>query len=142
MNSSWFDKDVRPTYVAGENLTAGAVCVLDSTGELVNWTADASDVAALFFPLTDAKAGENVAVLVSGISPTTVLANAAAGTYTAGAPVYAAAGGTVADSGTRVVGIYLDEGVTLSAEGKLHIAHQYVPVVQASVPEDPEVPED
>lgn len=135
MNNSWFEKMVRPTYAVAEALKAGDVLVADADGKVAKWTSSASAVASLFFALDDAdpadKLKERVAVLVAGISPSTILANAVAGTYATGAPIYAAEGGKVAATGTRQVGVYLDEPCTLEAEGKLHVAPLYVPAVSA-----------
>lgn len=130
-NATWFEKMVRPTYPVAEAITWGDVCVLNSDGKLVKWTSSASGVAALFFALDNADPTDpdkdRVAVIVGGISPSTILCNAVAGTYSPGQPVYASADGKVAASGsTRVVGVYLDGPVTLEAEGKLHVAPMYV----------------
>ena len=130
-NATWFEKMVRPTYAAAEALTWGDICVLNAEGKLVKWTSSASGVAGLMFALDDADPADPekdaVAVLVGGVSPSTILCNAVTGTYVPGAPVYAAENGKVAASGTRVVGIYLDGPVTLEAEGKLHVAPMYAP---------------
>lgn len=131
MNNSWLEKDVRPTFPAAEKLDWGDVCVADADGALVKWTEAADGAAALFFALDSADPADEtkkrVAVLVAGVSPSTVLANAVAGTYATGAPVYAAAGGKVAPTGTRKVGVYLDAPVELESEGKLHVAPVYAP---------------
>lgn len=121
---------VRPTYPVAEAIAWGDVCVLNADGKLVKWTSSASGVAGLMFALDDADPAQpdktDVAVLVGGISPATILCNAIAGTYAPGAPVYAAEGGKVSATGTRVVGVYLDAPLTLGAEGKLHVAPVYV----------------
>lgn len=134
MNTGWLDKEVRPTYEAGEALSWGDLCVLDG-GKLKKYTAalDAAGTKALFFALDDAdpadEAKKFVSVLVAGVSPSTILANASAAAFTQGAQVFADASnaGKVAATGTRVVGVYLDATTTLSAAGKLHVAPLYVP---------------
>lgn len=129
-NATWFEKMVRPTYKVAEAISWGDVCVLNADGKLEKWTSSASGVAGLMFALDDADPADpaktEVAVLVGGISPSTILCNAVAGTYSPGAPVYAAEGGKVSATGTRAAGVYLDAPVTLEGEGKLHVAPMYV----------------
>lgn len=117
-----------PSFVAGAAITGGAPCVLKD-GKLYPWsTADntSGKTVQVFFAQFDADAGNAVSTMIAGNEPGTILAPAAAGAYTAGAPVYAADGGLVAASGTRVVGTALAT-VTLADTGTLHVVPQYVP---------------
>ena len=121
-------KDGLPSCPAGEDLSEGMICTLKD-GVLVPWkTADdtSSKTVQLFLAQFDAKKGERVSVHIAGNASGTVLVPAGAGTYTQGAQVFAADGGKIAASGTRVVGTAL-ETVTLADTGVLHIVPQYVP---------------
>lgn len=127
--------DGRPTLTAGETIEAGAVCLIKN-GKLATWkTADDTTTASLsaqvFFAMFDAEAGEHVAAMIAGNAPGTILAPAAAGTYVAGAPVYAANGGKVAASGVRVVGTAM-ESATLAAAGTVHVVPLHVPAEPAA----------
>lgn len=122
-------KDGIPTCTAGEDIAEGSICTLKD-GVLVPWkTADdtSSKTVQLFVAQFDAKKGEHVSVHIAGNTAGTILVPATAGTYTQGAQVFAADGGKVAATGTRVAGTAL-ETVTLADAGILHIVPQHVPV--------------
>lgn len=127
MNDGVYDNGI-VSCIAATALKAGSPCTLKD-GKLSPWaTADNTSGKAvqIFFPQFDAEAGEAVSAKLAGNAPGTILAPCVAGTYTAGAPVFAADGGLVAVSGTRVVGTAL-ETVTRSESGTLHIVPQHVP---------------
>ena len=121
--------------VSAATVLEGTVCVVDAaTGALKPYAASGNEGAQLFVTLIDPPAKEQllVSAAVAGNQPGDVSVIAAAGAYTAGAPVYVSDGGKAAATGTglRVLGTCA-ESVTLSAEGKVRVFLQHVPLAPA-----------
>lgn len=131
MSNSYVNEG-RPSFPAAAAIAAGQLCVLTSEAKLTPMTTaliSASTTCPLFFAVSDVEAGEPCAAKIAGNAPGTVLAVAAAGSYTPGKPVYLADGGkvtvTAPSANGRIVGLYVGKAVTAVAGNYVEIAPVY-----------------
>lgn len=133
--SNTYVNEGRPSFPAAAAIAAGQACVLNSNAQLTPVTTAliaTSKTCPVFFAVTAAASGEPCAAKIAGNAPGTVLAVAAAGSYTTGAPVYLADGGkvtvTAPSANGRIVGLYVGKAVTAAAGNYVEIAPVYAPI--------------
>lgn len=107
------------THRAAQDIFKGALLTL--TEDLEYALAGADTETALFAAVDECKQGIPCAARSTCAATGSIEMTAVAGTYSVGAPVYAAAGGKISAAGTRIVGYYHGATKTTAADSRIEV---------------------